>query len=121
MINSQDLIQTVRQLANDNPTNCYEGNKDGQGCCYARGKCSNGTIGCILGQAMIACDHEVTEYISDKERQTKQFELLYESMINEGLIEMSRQDMIWCSEVQKYQDDGETWADAVAYADGVRP
>jgi hypothetical protein len=121
VIKSEDLIQNVRQLANDAPYNTYEGNKNGYGCCYAKGECSDGSIGCIIGQAMITCDESITEYISDPARQSKQFELLWDDMCETNLMEMSREEMNWCSKVQGLQDDGVAWQEAVSQADGVKP
>ena len=121
MIKSEDLIQQVRQLAQDAPTNLYEGNKDKMGCSYVKGPCSNGSVGCIIGQALILCDESLTEYLSHEDRSTKQFELLHDIMFEDGMIELSLEDIEWIGDVQSRQDDGETWGDAVSKTDGVNP
>lgn len=52
MIKIQDIENKMLELIRANPDNIY--NSQGGPCSYLRGVCSNGSEGCLLGQALIA-------------------------------------------------------------------
>lgn len=115
MINVQDLIKTVRQLAQNNPDNTYEEYHDEgklRACSYTKGECSNGTLGCIMGQAILALDPSYD--FADKD-QASIYNLIHEQLLLDP--RPCNKDSEWLSLVQDSQDDSETWSNAVRIAD----
>ena len=45
------LYDAVNKLIEENPDNLYNGTIE-DSCSYVAGKCSNGSIGCLIGQAL---------------------------------------------------------------------
>jgi hypothetical protein len=134
MIKTEDLVQKVRELAENNPTNTYEDRKDfkrwSQGCSYTKGECSNGTVGCIMGQAILVLD---PDYKFDDDQESICGIILSDSEITKlehlrfnpagvrylssRIIKSRDGDKNWLTKVQEGQDDGCTWSTAVFNAD----
>ena len=117
MINVEDFVNTVRQLASDNPDFAYHpDNEDGE-CQYVHGYSSEDgvlTPGCIMGQAFHALGVSLFD-LSDYEG--KQVSSLLRDYSNlDSLSEVS----VWADRLQKYQDDHMPWGEAVTTADLVQ-
>lgn len=102
----QKLIETVRELAKENPNNAYIRSV----CYYNKGECTNGTVGCIFGQAMRklgVSEDELNKFgckpISDIFRQNH---IGYDPLF-----------FTWCEMVQQSQDSGKEWGQCVKEAD----
>lgn len=124
------MIQTVREIAAEQPDHVYEKPFDSAGCFYTNPGREDG-YGCIFGQAMRRLGYPIpagtrdenrnysNEYIScpitggiasDSWGRVFGFEGEYSSWESDSR-------WIWMSRVQSAQDRGQTWADAVALAD----
>lgn len=82
---------------------------------YASGPCSNGSVGCIVGQALKAMGHNVS---------TLDLGLSVPSAyaaIGQCITGYTDEKKRWASDVQYGQDRGKTWSVAVADADAARP
>ncbi len=111
MINPEDLIRKVRELAENSPDCVYNGVTS---CSYTQGECSNGTVGCIMGQAVLAVDPSQLYMV--KMYDTNSFHNLSLNLLFDRPI--TEEEVKWCSNVQGIQDDGECWKKAVDEADG---
>jgi hypothetical protein len=107
-----DIIEKVRELAKKVPDNKYNRDKNdrplsGQ-CSYETGLCTDGSIGCIFGQAALALGLRLVGGIAiDHVFSSRQ--ITTETRLNRKIS--------WCCAVQRYQDTGNTWAKAVEQAD----
>lgn len=108
------LEAEVRRLATERPWNKY--GQDGSGrCAYAAGVCSDGSIGCIFGQALRACGVNPIEFDSGSEQgQPMDIAGVLEEL---GLVSGLTRKVMWANEVQGLQDAGEPWGNALAQAD----
>lgn len=59
-ITAKQLIKTVLKLGEDRPDNVYSKPEDSDFCHYDRGKCTDGSTGCIMGQALRQLGVEAT-------------------------------------------------------------
>jgi hypothetical protein len=109
MITTLDLEKTVRELATDAPDNVYEKPDDFNTCCYSRGECTNGSVGCLIGQAMAKHGYDVSLLDFDGSL------LASEACAYFNIIGRT----IWLNEVQSSQDEGHEWLQAISYADRV--
>lgn len=104
-----DLIAKVREIAAErgDVTYCYE-----EACCYASGECSDGSIGCVFGQAFAALGIDPASF-DDSPIPTIGH-----------IIRRSRhagEQLAWCERVQERQDAGYTWGEAVSIANAEYP
>lgn len=101
----EDLIQTVRDLASESPDNIYNRPEGMSVCLYNKGICTNGSVGCIFGQAFRKLGIEVDE----------------DGWIVIVLITVfgyqSSSQNKWCSFVQCNQDRQKTWGECIKIAD----
>ncbi len=96
------LVAEVRKIAVERPDTIYCGGP----CYYDSGECNDGTVGCLLGQALDAIDWHI---------------YMVEEDTHIGAV-LERQDYAdsrttWCRRVQEAQDNGGTWGYCVEYAD----
>ncbi len=96
------LVESVRKIATERPDVVYSGN-----CYYDSGECSDGSVGCLLGQALQAIDWPIYERNLE--------DSIVFLLFNEGYTD---DRVIWCRRVQAEQDVKKTWAECVEYADG---
>lgn len=105
-VNVPDLISEIRKLASEHPDNVYE-KTDGLLCSYSRGTCTDGSRGCIFGQAFKRLGIDIPRKFDDR--------------TIHGLLDGhnlgSTDELNWCNAVQLKQDTGWTWSNAVSYAD----
>ncbi len=95
------LVLEVRKIATERPDVVYLGN-----CYYDSGECTDGSVGCLLGQALQAIDWPIYE-------RNPQGSIVY-LLFNEGYTD---DRVIWCRDVQTKQDSSREWAGCVKYAD----
>lgn len=113
-----NIVEAIRKLAADCP-NCRYTSAEVMGpgddhprqrWLYSKGECSNGSCGCIVGQALAMLGHNVAELDKGNNCGNASHVL---NRLGVG-TQMERQ---WAHAVQAQQDHGETWGRAVAYAD----
>lgn len=110
------LVARVRALAAAAPENVYQ-KYNGRSCSYTHGECSNGTLGCILGQAMAAegiDTHSIGEGAFDEVVSSLPKLFGYDTAEQA----MGSAQYEWLKAVQEAQDGGATWAEAVGRTDG---
>lgn len=115
-----DIIAEVRKIAKERPDVYY--NPDGM-CKYSSGECSDGSIGCIFGQAFTNLGIDAKKF--DK------YPVPHHTSINGSTTYVPSIDHIlrnefnckevleleWCGTVQNGQDGGLSWKEAVLEAD----
>ena len=102
MFTIEQLIQEVRNLAAKVPNNKYISSGN---CYYDRGDCSEEGTGCIFGQAAFRLGEYWTGQMSIGDK------------LDKSNINFSQKQKTWCILVQKKQDFGSTWKEAVELAD----
>lgn len=98
-----ELIKEVRRLASESPDNIYLDRV----CRYNSGENSNGSRGCIFGQAF-----RNLGFMQIQEEKTVRY-VLSEAQGIEGDTQL----LFWCDCVQAYQDSCKAWSECVAMAD----
>tara|TARA_R110000751_G_scaffold30178_1_gene77373 strand:+ start:197 stop:544 length:348 start_codon:yes stop_codon:yes gene_type:complete len=106
------LLETVRKLAEDNPTAVYEA-PDEDGCYYTLGPCGNGD-GCIIGQALLKDDSTLKEKLTAIDAEPLGAEHLFDEYLD---MTLTKREIRWLAKVQESQDDHECWQTAVDIAD----
>lgn len=104
-----DVIVEVRRLAANSPDNIYTA-PEKRACSNISGTCSDGSVGCIIGQAMKNCG-------LDEDILNEDSEAGIESFVDRNILSGFRIEAIWCAKVQNRQDFQSTWGDAVKVAD----
>lgn len=109
------LLTEIRKLADESPACKYERPTKGfaGACFYTKGVCTNGSEGCIIGQALAKLGH-IEKLVEFDECGGKNAEAAIHAL---GLT-ISETDVQWCSRVQRAQDGGRCWGYAVGYAEG---
>lgn len=106
----KDVVDQVVKLASEYPDCVYSG--VGGDCCNKTGECSNGSVGCIVGQALILAgvDPDCIEDSSD----------IYNVADSLWSDVSDYEDKLdWLAEVQSLQDGGNKWGVAVSKANGL--
>lgn len=99
------LIAQIRELAKKAPNNLYiKPDEKYNTCCYDRGTCTDGSIGCIFGQALRALGLELKGAAT------------ISSVLSDNQIPCSESEKHWCATVQRLQDQGKTWSEALRLA-----
>lgn len=98
------LIAKVRELAKERPDNKYLAKP----CFYLKGGCSDNTIGCIFGQALVALGYSFGEFGA------MNIDILLEKRLGFSLTLKQRS---WICRVQLHQDADKTWAQSIQEAD----
>lgn len=102
----EQLVDEVRKLAKENPDNNYNNGYQKAQCFYNKGECSNGTIGCLFGQAMKrlgVSDDQLNGFGSKPIR----------DILRENRVKHNENLFSWCEDVQMSQDDGLPWGKCV--------
>lgn len=121
-----NLQQEIRDYVKKFPNVRYVTSSDDPGamCFYTKGKCSNGSKGCLYGQVLSNLGYkdllksidnsyvpnDVTSMPSIKQVLTKDLEVD---------LELDGAELNWHETVQAAQDEGNTWADAIEHADDL--
>lgn len=115
MITGKKVVKRVREIAKENPDFIYtdQGANDSE-CSYLGRSMSEPNVGqgCIVGQALLDLGVTREEMVEAEIEGVPGYEVL------EYLgIESKFKHNIFLDYVQESQDDGETWKEAVEYAD----
>lgn len=110
----KQVVSAVRELAAARPDTIY--NRTGMGRCeYAAGECSDGSVGCLFGQALKSLGIEPWK-LRDQGGNRISF-----ALGDLGIIPVADKfedpDVRWCARVQRSQDGGSNWKMAIVYAD----
>jgi hypothetical protein len=83
---------------------------------YTKGKCSDGSFGCIFGQALqnLTIDQDLLQ-----KHDTKRISNLLPLIIDLSCSNITALD--WCRVVQSAQDSGISWINAINSADELFP
>lgn len=101
----EQLVAEVRKLANEKPGNVYEAEPE-YSCSYDTGVYSDGSVGCIFGQAFQRLGVPIRG------------SLTIGFVICDKLgVEASKEQCLWMGHVQGCQDHGSNWARSVYLAD----
>jgi hypothetical protein len=110
-MNIDTLIETVRELAVHSPHNVYS-SEGLMGCSNVAGSCSDGSVGCIVGQAIRRIDPEFSFRGDEKSD-------IGTLCSRHGWALISDSRVRWLSKVQNTQDQNVPWAMCVSWADEV--
>jgi hypothetical protein len=105
-----DVIAGVRALAAEFPE-CVYTSPDDLGCYFTLGRCSNGSVGCLIGQAVALQGGKLPD--DEKVGSIEILALLH----NNGIAGVPIRTLSWLVTVQGGQDSGKPWREAVAIAD----
>jgi hypothetical protein len=106
------ICVNVRELSSESPDAIY--GLRGSGCRYASGSVSNGSCGCIVGQAVRRSGHD-PEPLDNARSFPVSATIALQRLLEPGSWEW--EELQWLRCVQLAQDDGVAWGLAVVYAD----
>lgn len=96
----------VEKLANESPDAVYCRPEGGRQCYYDKGNVTNGSVGCIIGQAIKKVNQEIFyTYFTNRVASV--------GVVLREICTINKQYKDWLSSVQSKQDDGMSWGDAV--------
>jgi hypothetical protein len=104
----RDLIDEVKRLAANSPDNRYYRSPGSKNCEYDAGECADGSVGCIFGQALENLGHPPHGYGGEGIPQVLGFDY--------GALKANCRALVWCQTVQRLQDSGYAWYEAVSHA-----
>ncbi len=96
------LIETVRKIARERP----DVTSDTKTCMYESGVCSDGSVGCLFGQAFEAMGWKPYDPVASQ---------TIDKVLN-GEVGYGGK-VYWCADVQEVQDCGVPWGEAVRQVD----
>lgn len=107
------IIQEVRRLADEFPDCVYTPVKSGVGnvecsCSNTYGQCSNGTVGCIIGQAVKSVGYEIPTDYEDTDVCT---------LLDRLGIDYENEELAFLEYVQGEQDQSRSWGESIKDAD----
>ena len=108
----EKIISKVRELAFHSPDNVYSVNDEGH-CLYNAGTCSDGSIGCIFGQAFKELGLDWGEWGDSNPVNCCSASQVVEHFDGETSDTMLK----WCDCIQKEQDVGKSWRASISLAD----
>lgn len=114
------LRAAVEILARDNPDNIYHPDKysGSEGACsYRRGFCDNNTTGCIIGQALVNLGG-IDDDLKDMDDVGPIDQIIGSSLLVNQLFNdiPHKEEREWLIVMQKEQDSGHTWGQALEVA-----
>lgn len=113
----ESLIAKVRELAEESPDFVYEALRPNL-CFYATGQNCDG---CIFGQALLALGVEKDVLEGFDQRNLSGQSSGIEPILDLLDIGASERQKEWCTAVQRAQDRGASWSEAVKDADETYP
>ncbi len=108
MIKVSEIIREVKRLAAESPDNVY--NPNGAGCSYTLGDNTNGSRGCIVGQALKALGVDLAA-LREGIIEVCLNRIPHESDVDNGIL--------WLAGVQGCQDSRNPWGEAVLNNDNL--
>jgi hypothetical protein len=106
-ITATDVRAAICKLAAAHPDNTYQKPKGSNYCFYKKGDCSDGSCGCIVGQALVSLNVDFYEKVNASAQ----------ALLEELGIMGDTRTMFWIGNVQTSQDGGSTWQEAITHAD----
>lgn len=122
----QDLIKTVREIAESNPNRVYYSTS---GCCSYVTSDDRPEEGCLVGEALMRLGVP-REFLSKTEEIYAGYPDIYRLLEDGLLADHLRYDLnseadgdraSWLLSVQEFQDDGSMWEMSVYFADQRKP
>lgn len=97
-----ELVKTVKAIIQSRPDVIYSTIlEDGLGACYySKGKCSDGTLGCVFGQAFQAMGFKIPS-ANDSDS--------INSIIENFAVGVTQRQQDMCEGIQDWQDKENTW------------
>lgn len=127
MFTLEQLRAEVIRLATEHPDAVYyppnfnpECSRVQQVCYYLSGQC-NGSIGCIMGQAILNLDPKKREFLHACDTDPKGIPKSISWILRELNLTATMREEDWFTKVQSWQDHGKTWKEAVENANSVNP
>ena len=130
MRSAKQVIAKVRELGANAPENKYVSNNGFTICYYHIGKCTNGSTGCIVGQALMelgwVSQYDLLFYAHEYRLYTDEHLIFNDttnitSLFKKLLIDCQGNELQWLARVQDKQDRGSTWGEAIKNADYSYP
>ena len=106
------LVKTVRDIVRERPDVMYTAKYV---CSYTEGTCTDSSVGCLIGQALVKLG--VT---FDNDETTKRISTLIQPLCDDSTRELMKYNnaaSIWLAHVQSAQDRKEVWSDCITDAD----
>jgi hypothetical protein len=110
------LVTKVRKLGLARPHTVYLSDA---GCNYADGNCSDGTTGCLLGQALLELGYSAGQLRRLDEMPISSVAIVLEALLKTDNLPVDK--VRWLRRVQDAQDVEVAWGEAVRAADQEVP
>lgn len=112
-INFKQLYSEIKRLVDKCPNNIYEpNNRNDNGpkqCFYMSGKCSDGSVECLIGQACFNLGLDLEKY--DKSSGSTEFSQVAE--LEFETLKMSTNEIMIINDIQRRQDIGLSWKECI--------
>ena len=113
-ITAKQILKTVKELAKENPDTVYVSPNDEGLCFYTKGACSNGTEGCIIGQALVKLGVP-KETLAELDEKSQDITGLLRNLDMVDLATFDDNDYLdELTKIQNRQDSGCSWGEAVS-------
>lgn len=107
----QDIVRKAYAMCIANSENVYY-REEPTKCHYTRGKCSNGTVGCVFGQILPHDEFDLKEIDAAQKDNSI-------SSVLKCCTDIPFSVRAWCNSIQHKQDQGRTWGEALCYAEDM--
>lgn len=115
-----DIIQAIRELVETSPDNVYQKQFSDNRCFYTQGSCSDGSTGCIIGQALLKLGVDRDELkkhdLIECPVTGQPFPAIH--VVNIFIPDLPYNVLSFCNDIQSTQDRENTWKDAFNFAVG---
>ena len=110
------IYNKVIEICKERPNTSYENDI----CYYTRGKCSDGSFGCLIGQAILALFPEDRLQLQENERVTAK--VLLENYMDKNEVDTDEaSDKIrTLNHIQQYQDNKHSWGKCLEMEFGIQ-
>lgn len=108
MITIEQLIDRVKEIAKHRQDNKYVVGQFAR-CYYTKGNCSDGSCGCIFGQALVSLDPNLKTTLVALDNYPTPIAIL---LLKLGITGSDAQ-LEWCAQVQRLQDSGDLWGKCI--------
>lgn len=116
-VKMSEVVAAVREIAAERPDVKYDV-VEGAGCLYSAGRCSDGSVGCIVGQALVKCGFDVAPLDTSDDENDGGIKTAGFACRHIGVETDDFEAANWLDNAQHWQDSGHPWGDAVKFADG---
>lgn len=112
-ITFKQIEKKVRELAKRSPNNVYDKDEEYGSCFYSTGKCSDGSMGCIFGQALTVLGVNAA-FFDNLDKGASPY---IDTVLDTLKIKTTPKQENWALLVQDSQDGQLSWKEAVECAD----